>query len=636
MLQAAESVTSAKSDPPCRRGKLWTWFTLFVAALALAAAIAPWTFSSKALYEEVSGQINRSMGLFVATEGRATLTLLPRPHITLNQVFFAEPAKAVTIHAERVRGNLSLFRLLAGRLELSEIALTSPRITVDLDRKPVSPAGAAARAAAAQPSSPEAAKADQETLGILYVSAGQAKVRQGGKEQEFSNIDGALNWPKVGSPATFAGGFSWKGERWQALLWVARPGELLRGEATPTTARLDSGNFHFEAEGLGQTGTKPRFTGRISGSTPTLRQALGLFDAQTPLPGPIEHIQLAAQASVSPRELQLTNLRLFASDNEFQGSLVLRQEEDRTIVQGALSSNFLSVRPMTADLPPMTSSDGQWSRDSFELPNLEGADVDLHVFAAHARLARISLDDADLSLKLRGGRLDIALNEGKAYKGAIKAHAIFAARPGEGLECHFTAQMAGVDAGMLGWDAAERSHTSGNLDSSASLGGVGDSVAQIMRNLDGRATISLTQGAIDGINLERALRRLDKTPLSSAIDIRSGRTSFDRAGATIQVEKGVATIEDGFATGPGFSLAFNGSTRIADRSLAIKAVAIEADTAGKPREKGLQIGFDISGSWDDLNFSPDAQSFIKRSGAAAPLFPNKELPADSEPTSRIK
>lgn len=635
-MRAAESATSADAKPPRRRGKLWSSLALTIAALALAAVVAPWTFSSKALYEEVSGQINRSLGLFVATQEPVTLAFLPRPHITLRQVLFADPAHALTIHAMEVRGNLSLLRLLAGRLELSEIALTSPQIALDLDRKPISPSGAAARAAATQPSSPEASRADREALGILYVSGGEAKVRQGGKEKYLSNIEGALNWPRIGSSATLAGGFSWRGERMQELLWIARPGDLLRGQATPVTARLDSPSLHAEIEGLGQTGAKPRFTGRIFGSTPSLRQALTLFDAQTPLPGPIEHIQLAAQASVGPREAQLTNLRLFASDNEFQGSLVLRQEDHRTIVQGNLESNFLSVRPMTADLPALTSSDGQWSRETLELPSLEGADVDLRLTAAHARLGRISLDDAALSLMLRAGRLDISLNEGRAYKGAIKAHAIFAVRPGEGLECRLKAETMGVDAGMLGWDASETSHLSGNLDSSVTLDGVGDSVAQIMRNLEGRATLSLTQGAIDGINLERALRRLDKTPLSSAIDIRSGRTSFDRAGANVRVEKGVASIEDGFATGPGFSLTFNGSTRMAERSLAIKATAVEADSAGKAREKGLQIGFDISGSWDDLNFSPDAQSFIKRSGAAAPLLPQNEQPAADTPTSRIK
>jgi AsmA protein len=636
MPRAAEPSIPANDKSRRRRRKRWIALVFVAVVMSLGAAIAPWTFSSKALYEEISGQIKRSAGLFVATEEPASLTLLPRPHITFNRVFLADPAESVTIHAEKLRGNLNLLRLLTGRLELSEIALTSPAIVVDLDRAPIEPMGATARAAAAQPSSPEAMKADQEALGSLYISGGRATLRKNGKAQDISNIEGALNWPKVGSAATFAGNFTWRGERFRALLWVARPGELLRDQISPVTARLDSPSLNVEAEGFGQAGAKPRFNGRISASTPSVRQALNLLELQTALPAPIEHVQLAAQASAGLHELQLTNLRLFASDNELQGSLMLRQEDYRMIVQGDLSSNFLSIRPLTVDLPPMTNSDGQWSRDALDLPSIDTADVDLHVTATHARLGRLSLDDAGLSLALHSGRLEISLDQGKAYRGELKGRAVFTIRSGEGLECHITGQTSGVDAGLFGWDAAENSHISASLDSSVSLNGVGDSVAQIMRNLDGRATLTLTQGAIDGINLERALRRLDKSPLSSAIDIRSGRTSFDRAGATFQIEKGVAAVEDGFARGPGFSLSFSGSTRIADRSLAIKAIAIEADSAGKPRDKGLQIGFDIKGSWDDLNFSPDAQSFIRRSDAAAPLLPNTEPPSGGSAPSPEK
>lgn len=614
-----------EESPKKKNARKWrVWVVLAGFALivvAIAAAVAPWTFSSKALYNEVAAQVKRSSGLFVATDGRSTISLLPRPRITIERVLFADASRTVSVHAEQVRGNLNLLRLLTGRLELTGITLERPNITVDVNRKPFADAGAPARAAAAQPSSPEALKADQEPLATVSIVSGQAQVSYGEKQEVFKNVNATLDWAKVGSPATLAGNFSWRSEQLRVLLWIARPGELLRGEATPAMTRLDGETVHFDAEGMAQLGAKPRFIGRVSGSSPSLRQALNLLDVQVPLPGPIEHIQLAANASAGPRDVQLTNLRLFANDNEFQGSIVVREEEDRPIIQGTLWANFLSLRPMTADLPALTSSDGQWSHDTFDLPDLNDADVDLRISAAHARLARLRLDDATMSLTLRAGRMEIAFNDAKAYKGEIKGSAIFSVRPGEGLDCHINAQTVGVDAGMLVWDAAARSDMSGNLNASVSLDATGDSVAQLMRNLDGRASFSLTQGAVDGINLERALRRLDKTPLSSAIDIRSGRTSFDQAGAAIMIDKGTAKIEEGFARGPGFSLAFAGSARVPDRSFTIKAIAADADSAGKLREKGLQIGFDISGSWDDPSFSLDAQALIKRSGAAAPLLP---------------
>jgi AsmA protein len=92
-------------------------------------------------------------------------------------------------------------------------------------------------------------------------------------------------------------------------------------------------------------------------------------------------------------------------------------------------------------------------------------------------------------------------------------------------------------------------------------------------------------------------------------------------------------LEDGEAYGPGFALTFTGTANLAERSLALQAAAREADPAGKPREKGLQIAFDLNGAWDELKIAPDPKAFIRRSGAAAPLLPSppEEKPAAPQP-----
>ncbi|PWB83068.1 MAG: AsmA family protein [Methylocystaceae bacterium] len=607
------------------RARPWIWAALGVAFVALGAALAPWTFSTRALLDEIARQLNASSGLYVAAKGGSTFSLLPRPHITIESIAFADPAGALTIQADRLHGNVQILPLFAGRLEIVGVILVRPQIDVDLDRKPMSSAGAAVRAAAARPATPEADKADRARIGALSIAGGVAHVKYGeGKEELVENIDATLDWSTVGSPATLEGTFSWRGERPRALLWVARPGALLRGEQVPVTTRLDSESVRMEAEGVGQLGAKPRFAGRLSASSPSLRHALGLVNISAPLPGPFENVQLTAKASVGMRDFQLSDLRFTADDNEFEGSFALRREGEKPIIHATLASNFVSLKPMIADVPPLGGADGQWSRDVFDLPNIQDADVDLRLSAARARILRLNIDDAALSLMLRGGRLEIALAEAQAYKGTLKGRATFAANAAGALEFHANAQTVGVDAGALAWDLAARQDVAGNLDSSFVLDATGDSVGQMMRELDGRASFVLTEGEIGGIDLERALRRVDKRPLSSAMDIRSGHTLVDRASATVKIVKGAANIEDGQARGPGFFVAFAGVTRIPERSLALKAQANEADAAGKPREKGVQIGFDLNGTWDEPSFAPDAAALIKRSGAAAPLLPRAE------------
>lgn len=612
------------------RGRSRAWLAAAVGAglLALGAALAPWTFSTAALIEEISGQLRASSGLLVAAKGRSTFAFLPRPHIVIEKPTFADPAAALAIEAERLYSNVRIGSLLTGRLELADIALTRPELAIDLDRKPMSQAGAAPRAAATQPQTAEADKADRARLGVVSIKGGVAHIRRSGEETVIDDIDLTLDWRTVGSAATLSGAFSWRGERPQALLWIAQPGALLRGDSSPVLLRLDSESVRLEAEGAAQAGAKPRFIGSLSASSPSLRQALSLANVSVPLPGPFEGVQLTCKLSAGLRDFSMSDAHFQADDNEFEGQLSLRREGDRPIVHATLASNFVSLKPFIADVPPLLGADGQWSRDVFSLPELEGADVDLRLSAARARLLKLNIDDAALSLMLRGGRLELALADAQAYKGRIKGRATFSANAAGGLDFHANAQVSAVDAGAFAWDAAGREDIAGGLDATVVLDSSGDSVAQVMRELDGRSSLVLTQGEVVGVDFERALRRLDKKPLASALDIRSGRTAVERATATVRIAKGLASVEDGAAKGPGFSLAFAGGARIPERSLAFKAQAAEADASGKPREKGAQIAFELSGPWDDPIFALDAAALIRRSGAVAPLLPRTEPQAE--------
>jgi AsmA protein len=174
----------------------------------------------------------------------------------------------------------------------------------------------------------------------------------------------------------------------------------------------------------------------------------------------------------------------------------------------------------------------------------------------------------------------------------------------------------------------------GALNATLAVDGVGDRMATLMQNLNGRASVALVDGEISGVDLEKALRRLETRPLSSAVDIRSGRSTLDAASASVKIENGVADISEGVARGPGFTLAFGGSARLPERHLAVKAIAREADSAGQTADSAPGIALELAGPWDELALGLDAQAFIRRSGAAAPLLPRPDPPPAKEPAGR--
>ncbi len=602
--------------------------TAFVAAAifaAIAAAIAPWLFSPAALLDAVADQLQGSSGLYVAARGKTSFSLFPRPSIAVEGVAFADRNGALLIESSELRGDVDVLPLLTGRLKVAAATLVRPHARIDFDKTPDGAPGAAARAAAAKPATLEAAAADNVRFGTVSIVDGDARISYRGQLYALERIDAKFEWRRIGEAAALTGAFDYNGERLEALLWVARPGALLRGEESVVTSRLDGQTFQFEAQGVGQLGANARFAGHVAAAAASARRALALFGAAAPLPGPFSDTQFSAQATLAPGEAHFKGARLFVDGNEFQGDLDLQKEDGRSTLTAALQSEFLSLRPFLSDAPPLVDADGRWSEQPFALPDLSGADVDLRLAVGHARLGRLKLSDASITATLRDGAAEFTIAKAQAYRGAFKFRASIAPKP-DGLVLRANAQTTAVDAGPLLWDAYGKPLLAGALDATLTLDGAGDRMSALMRSLSGRATVALADGEISGIDLEKALQGLEKRPLSSAVDIRSGRSIVDAASAAIKFGDGVARIYEGSARGPGFSVAFGGSAPLPDRALAIKAVAREADSAGKIDDSSPSIAFELAGRWDELALKLDTQSFIRRSDAAAPLLPRPDAP----------
>lgn len=587
----------------------------------LAAALAPWLFSPTAALHAVTAQFNDATGLYISAQSGPRLSLTPRPHLVMNGVILADHNQALAIEAEELRGNLRLAPLLAGHLEIDSVTLKRPRARLDLDRNRIDAPGAAARAAAAQPGSAAAQKEDAFKLGVVNIVDGSLRLRRDGADYAADHVTATLDWRKVGEHALLTSDFDWRGERLQLVLWVARPGVLLRGDPSVVTARIDGESLRLEAEGVAQTGANARYSGRVAGAAASAREALRLFGIAPPLPGPFSDAEFLAQATISPHDAVFRDLHIQVDGNAFQGEISARDDDSRYYISGALHSDFVALKTLLADAPALIGGDGQWSQKPLDPPDLSGADLDLTISARHARLGRLTLDNATMTAAMREGALDLSLLEAQAYRGRLKARGSFSLADGA-LVMHATAQTSAVDARALLSDAFGKEAIGGALDSSLVLDARGGTVADMLHSLNGHLTLSLTDGEITGVDFDRALRRFEKRPLASAQDIRSGSSALTKGSATVLIENGVGSLEDGSAYGPGFALAFTGAANLGERTLALKAAAREADAAGKPREKGLQIAIDATGPWDDLKIAPDPKAFIRRSGAAAPLLPD--------------
>lgn len=628
------NATPGQGRPFWRSLALLLAIPVFLAAAGASLALGPWVFYPATLGHSVAGQLQRASGLYVAVRGDSRIAFLPRPHIAVSMVTFADRANALIIEAAELHGVLKVAPLLLGKLDISGVALVRPRIHLDLDRKIDAP-GPLARAAAAQTASSEAQKADGARFGLVKIVDGELSLQRGARTRRFERIIASLDWPRIGEPAMLSGAFDWRGERLDGLLWIARPGLLLRNEQSLVTTRLDGEHLHFEAQGFARSGPDLRLAGRIVARAASAPEALRLFDIDAPLPGEFRDAGLTADATLTRGVAQFSGLRIEGDGNVFNGSAMLRREADTFSLEATLASDFIALAPFLAGAPPLTGPDGQWSRERFEPPDLGGANVNVRISAARARLGRLTLEENTLALTLEDGLLGLVLNSAKAYRGELKAHGAFRTGPDGLVSARVGAQFTGMDAGAFFGDAIDRRALGGTLDATLALEGAGGAMDAVMRGLSGQATLDLTGGEIAGVDFERALRDLDTRPLATAQKIGSGVSAVSRAHAQLTIDHGAGVVDAGSAQGEGFGLALSGSVNFVEMSLAIRALA-QPGMEGGPTETRTRIAFDLLGDWDNPTWRADPRSFLNRSGAAAPLLPTAEQPDDGRPPTRSR
>lgn len=590
-------------------------FVLTCGAFISAAAIVTSALhSEKSIRNAVEKRIETLSDFDVLVGGEARFALLPRPHLIVGDVHILDRAGAVKVDVDSVVGVLSPLGLATGSFDITSLRLHRPNFVIVVDK------------AIETAKRPKAFTDDQFPLGSASIIDGV--VSTGGGAVAAERVNATIDWRRVGEPLAITGSFDRGGETIEAKFWVPRPGELFRDQNTSLSVRLDGMSFALQSQGLWRLGANARFAGHLNVTAASGRHALFMLDSAPAFLGPLAKTQFDADIVATTRQLEFSRLRLSADGNRIEGDASLRREDGRDLLSATLQSDFVTAKATVVDPPSFVGSDGQWSHEPFNATDLSGAELDVRLKAAHARLGQFVLDDASFVVTRRDSKLDIDLSDARAYRGALKWHTRFATED-KGLSVHVEADARNIDAALLSGAVGGRA-LAGSLDATASVDSFGSDMSALMRDVKGRGAATLVNGEIDGLDIERALRRMEQQPLASALEIRSGRTVLHEATLTAEIENGVADFRFGEARGPGVALQLFGQANLAERSLLLHAVAraLGADGAN-PQAKDNRIAFDVVGGWDDLTLTTDTQTFIRHSGAAAPLLPSEPAPTEA-------
>jgi AsmA protein len=585
-------------------------------AVAFVTLIALSFFMPAAVVRDaVAKQIQAVTGLDPILRGDVSVSLFPSGTVTFRNVLLGddrtgEPA----VVTDELTARLRYFPLLAGRIEIADVTLVRPTITVTFLPDGLSNwsglIGSLARALAPNPGR-------AALFSEIGINDGTIVVRdtEKGYIERLDNVEFQIAWPSISRSFGANGHLVWHGEPVEASLTLTDFLAALSGQRSGVKVRLAGAPLKLAFDGAASAQPALKLEGTLGVDAPSLRDAMR-WTGKSKVPfGGFGRFALRAQSTIGGGVISLANVNVELDGNTAEGVLTLSAGDHR-MVQGTLAADALDLTPYVTGMRLLATNDSNWDQLPIALDGLADLNLDLRLSAASIKIANAQLGRTAVAANMRDGKLDFTIGESQAFGGVVKGAMGIAIANG-GAEAMTHVQFVDVDLESCLRQVFGIQKVAGRGNLMLNIDGSGDSVLAMANTLNGTASLTAHNGALVGLNVEQLLRRLERRPLSGNGDFRSGRTPFDQLVLNLAIDHGVVAVQDMHIDGPAVRLEVGGQASVPMRDLDLKGTATLISSATTTE---FELPFVVQGRWDDPIMLPDPQSLIRHSGAAAPLL----------------
>ncbi|HXX52533.1 MAG TPA: AsmA family protein [Xanthobacteraceae bacterium] len=582
---------------------------VFVTLIALSFLIP-----AASVRDAVRSEIKAVTGLDPVLGDDISLSLFPSGTVRFRNVLLGDDLNGEpALTAAELTARLRYFPLLAGHIEIADVTLIRPTIKVTL----LATGGSnwsgliSTLAHALEPADRTASFSE---IGIVD---GTVIVHDAGKDvtERLEDAEFQVAWPSISRTFGASGHFTWHGEPVEASLTLSDFLAALTGDSSGLKVRLSSAPLTLAFDGTTSDDPTIKIQGLLGVESPSLREAMR-WAGNDKLPfGGFGRFALRAQSDIGGGMASLSNVNVELDGNSAEGALAL-STDSRRLVQGTLAADALDLTPYVSGIQLLARNERNWNQLPIALGGFSDFNLDLRLSAASIKISTAQLGRTAVAATMHDNKLGLTIGESQAFGGVAKGTLGLAGADG-GVAVTSHMQFTDVDLDNCLGQVFGLHKIEGRGTLTVNLDGTGDSVLAVTRALNGTATLNASNGAFTGINIEQLLRRLERRPLSGNGDFRSGRTPFDQLAVNLRVNRGVVSVDDMRIVGPSVRLTVGGQASVPTRDLDLKGVATLVSSASADE---FDLPFVVQGPWDDPIMLPDAQSLIRRSGAAAPLL----------------
>jgi AsmA protein len=596
-------------------------FGLIVLILAVAAAV-PFFISADVYKAQITALIKSATGRDFRIDGPIRLTLLPQLALSAEDVSFANQPGGIAPQMARLKSldiRILLRPLLSGKIEIVGFVLVEPEIALEVDRRgrpnwrlgdtaPAAEPAAAAATPAAHKIGDLISLLDRFHVAGFEIRNGSASFYDARDGEQWRSTDINVKFAMVGldSPLTADGNAVWGNETVYFDYAVARPGAFAGGDPSHIELHVSSHpvDFDFSGDGVGEP--KPKLSGSIVLTIPSLRG----FAKWTGIPiapqgAGLGRFAIKGTLDVDGETYGFGQATVSLDALRGSGGIVYDNSRKRPSVHGSLLLDALDLNPYlgaaAATPAPAPQADAaatqprkDWSDAPIDLSLLKLADVYFELGTGSIRYRKIAIGKSALNLQLKSGRLTAALTELSLYGGSGSGQVTI---DGSGrvpaIAENFS--LRGVNLEPLLSDVDNITVLSGPASLYMDVAGHGASQRAIASSLSGEGSIHLDKGAIKGVHL------LDLVQSATAIltfGLAGGgdETDFDSFDANFVITDGTLKNTDLKLISSDLPVNGAGTVSLPQRQVAYRLT---------PKVIGLSVPVSISGKWDDLSFQAD-------------------------------
>ena len=570
----------------------------------LVLTTAGYLISADTVRQQVLGEIRGVTGLEPVLRGKASVSLFPTGSVSFNDVILGD-AKQPALVAERLTARLRFFPLLIGRVEIADVTLDRPNISVELNPNGQSNWSGLIEALTRSQSATQRLAAFSE----MRIEGGTIAIRDEVRKitETLSGVEFSLAWPSISKSFGATGRFIWRDAPMDASLTLADFPSVLAGNRSGAKLRVSGTPMKAAFEGAISLKPTLKIEGTLAADAVSLRNALVWAGQKPPPGGGFGRFAIKARTNVVAGTISLSSVNVELDGNAAEGVLTFAADGRQTL-QGTLAADTLDLTSYVSTVRLLTTNERSWSSGRITLEGLASVDVDLRLSAANVVVSNAKLGRTAIAANLRGGHLVVTIGEAQAYGGVIKGSLAFAEFD-QGVEVKSQLQFTDVDLETCLGQLFGLRRLEGKGSMSLNVEGTGNSVLAVTRTLSGTATLTGTNGALAGLNVEQLLRRLERRPLSGGGEFRTGRTPYDKIALALKIAKGTVTVDDVTIDGAAVKLALAGTASIPERELDLKGTA-SLVAPPRPGATPFELPFIVQGSWDDPIMLPDPEALI--------------------------